>query len=66
MSPNRALDWGWKGAIHPDDLGKLMDAWQRLLDSGEPGEVEARMRRFDGEYHWFLFRAEFPKGAAAR
>ena len=62
MSPEQALDWGWKGAIHPDDLGKLMDAWQRLLDSGEPGEVEARMRRFDGEYHWFLFRAEPLKG----
>jgi PAS domain S-box-containing protein len=62
MSTEQALDWGWKGAIHPDDLGKLMGAWQRLLSSGEPGEVEARMRRFDGEYHWFLFRAEPVRG----
>ena len=49
MSSEQALDRGWQGAIHPDDLGKLMGAWQRWLCSGEPGEAEARMRRFDGE-----------------
>jgi PAS domain S-box-containing protein len=62
MSTEQALDSGWKGAIHPEDLGNLMGAWERLLSSGEPGEVEARMRRFDGEYHWFLFRAEPVQG----
>jgi PAS domain S-box-containing protein len=62
QSMEHALDWGWKGAIHPEDLGKLMGAWQRLLCSGEPGDVEARMRRFDGVYHWFLFRAEPVRG----
>ena len=34
-----------------------MDTWLRLLAAGEPGEEEARLRRFDGEYRWFLFRA---------
>ncbi len=34
-----------------------MDYWRRLLASGEVGETEARLRRFDGEYRWFLFRA---------
>lgn len=34
-----------------------MDTWLTLLASGEPGEEEARVRRFDGEYRWFLFRA---------
>ncbi len=57
LSPQEALGWGWKYSIHPDDLGKLMDTWLRLLASGEPGEEEARLRRFDGEYRWFLFRA---------
>jgi formate hydrogenlyase transcriptional activator len=52
-----ALDWGWKAPIHPDDLGKLMDTWLGLLASGEPGEEEARLQHFDGEYRWFLFRA---------
>ena len=34
-----------------------MDTWLRLLATGAPGEFEGRLRRFDGEYRWFLFRA---------
>lgn len=36
----------------------MLLTWQRLLASGEPGELEARLRRHDGEYRWFLFRAD--------
>ena len=57
LSLEEALGWGWKVPVHPEDLGKLMDTWRGLLASGEPGEEEARLRRFDGEYRWFLFRA---------
>jgi PAS domain S-box-containing protein len=52
------LGWGWKAAIHPDDLAGLMTKWETLLNSGEPGESEARLRRSDGIYRWFLFRVE--------
>ena len=52
-----SLGWGWQAAIHRDDLGRLMDTWQRVLISEEPGQEEARLRRFDGEHRWFLFRA---------
>ncbi|MCU1262826.1 MAG: sigma54 specific transcriptional regulator, Fis family, partial [Bryobacterales bacterium] len=58
LSAEKALDWGWAVALHPEDRGRLMDYWRRLLASGETGEIEARLRRFDGEYRWFLFRAE--------
>jgi PAS domain S-box-containing protein len=58
LSIEAARDWGWKAAIHPEDLPRLLDAWQKLLASGEPGELEARLRRFDGVYRWFLFRLE--------
>jgi len=34
-----------------------MATWLGLLASGGPGQEEARLRRFDGEYRWFLFRA---------
>ena len=44
--------------IHPDDLEKLMDRSFKFIASEKPGEVEARMRRFDGGYRWFLVRAE--------
>src|SRR6266581_231134 len=57
LSMEASLDWGWKVAIHPDDLEKLMNTWLRLLASGEPGDEEARLRGSDGQYRWFLFRA---------
>ncbi len=57
LSMEASVDWGWKVAIHPDDLEKLMETWLGLLASGEPGDEEARLRAFDGTYRWFLFRA---------
>lgn len=47
---------GWTVAVHPDDLGALIAAWQSMMGAGKAGEVEGRLRRFDGEYRWFLFR----------
>jgi formate hydrogenlyase transcriptional activator len=58
LSVEEGLGWGWKTAIHPDDLGRLTGQWQTLLAKGEPGESEARLRRSDGLYRWFLFRVE--------
>src|SRR6202790_3867347 len=50
---------GWQVAFHPEDLVKVLDKWQAVAASGEPAEIEieARRRRFDGEYRWFLIRA---------
>ncbi len=56
LSPEEAHGWGWSAAFHPDDLPSLMKRWQALLLAGEPGEIEARLRRHDGEYRWFLIR----------
>ena len=30
--------------------------WRRVLEAGQPEEAEARFRRFDGEYRWYLIR----------
>src|ERR1700730_15288519 len=57
LSTEQARDWGWTVALHPDDLNRLVDYWQSVLASGKPGEMEGRLRRFDGVYRWFLFRA---------
>jgi PAS domain S-box-containing protein len=57
LSPEQARDWGWTVALHSDDLNRLVDYWRSVLASGEPGEIEGRLRRFDGVYRWFLFRA---------
>jgi PAS domain S-box-containing protein len=58
LSQEDARGWGWRRPIHPADLEKLMKTWRAILASGKAGEEEARLRRFDGEYRWFLFRAE--------
>jgi len=57
LSMEQALGWGWKVTIHPDDQGTLMDAWLGILASEEQGQAEARIRRFDGAYRWFLLCA---------
>jgi formate hydrogenlyase transcriptional activator len=57
LSMEEAVGWGWQASIHSEDLGKTMETWLRVIASEEPGEEEARLRRFDGEYRWFLFRA---------
>jgi len=56
FASEEGLDWGWKRVVHPGDADHLTDYWRSVLASGEPGEFEARLRRFDGEYRWFLFR----------
>src|SRR5438445_11307328 len=58
LSAGEGLGWGWKTAVHPDDLQQLTAEWESILTKGEPGESEARMRRADGAYRWFLFRVE--------
>ena len=58
LSPEEARSLGWKAAIHADDLETMMSKGQALLASGQTGEIEARLRRRDGEYRRFLIRAE--------
>ena len=57
LTAEQAQSWGWTVAVHPDDLYVLVDYWRTLVASGQSGEIEGRLRRFDGVYRWFLFRA---------
>src|SRR6202795_4088214 len=58
LSPQEARGRGWRVAIHPEDLQKVLDTFRALRASREPGELEHRLRRHDGGYRWFLFRIE--------
>jgi formate hydrogenlyase transcriptional activator len=58
LSPEEARGRGWRVAVHPEDLQKVLDTFRALQVSGEPREIEHRLRRHDGEYRWFLFRIE--------
>jgi PAS domain S-box-containing protein len=57
VSMEDALGAGWEAAIHPDDVDALMQYWRGPLESGQPGQYEARFRRFDGTYRWLLSKA---------
>ena len=50
--------WHWKLYIHSDDLDRAAAAWEQSLATGEPYDVEYRVRRgSDGSYRWFMARA---------
>ena len=58
LPAERALQYGIAHAVHPDDLANLSEALRSIWTFGTDGEAEARLRRFDGEYRWFLFRTQ--------
>jgi PAS domain S-box-containing protein len=53
---DEAHGWEWQAAVNPDDLAGLIERWRSIVASGDTGEMEARVRRFDGQYRWFLIR----------
>jgi len=56
LTQEQGKGWGWKVVVHPDDLDRLVREWLALLNDPKPGELETRIRRYDGEYRWFLIR----------
>ena len=48
---------GWNGMFHAEDQDRAWDRWQHSLATGEPYEIEYRLRRHDGVYRWTLGRA---------
>ena len=47
----------WAAQVHPDDLPHAGATWRHSLATGEPYQVEFRLRRADGAYRWHLARA---------
>ena len=57
LSLQEAQGAGWATVLHPDDAAHHLESWQKSVSTGIPLETEARFRRPDGEYRWFLTRA---------
>ncbi len=66
LTAEEAQGWGWTAAIHPDDRDRQIATWSEILASGMPGELEARLRRADGEYRWLLYRGRPLRDAGGR
>ena len=47
----------WHEIIHPDDLEGCLAKWTSALQTGDPYDVEYRLRGKDGGFRWFLGRA---------
>ncbi|HEX8388023.1 MAG TPA: PAS domain-containing protein [Sphingomonas sp.] len=47
----------WNGMFHPEDQERAWSLWRRSLETGEPYEVEYRLRHRSGRYRWVLGRA---------
>src|SRR5258708_2620551 len=48
--------WSTSDAVHPDDLPQAVAAWRHSVETGEPYDVDHRLRRVDGAYRWFHSR----------
>ena len=47
---------GWSSIVHRDDLGRYVSEWHSALATGEPTEIEARVRTAQSDYRWMLVR----------
>jgi PAS domain S-box-containing protein len=56
--PHGSTDGGaWNGMFHPEDRDAAWAAWRHSLATGEPYEIEYRLRHHSGGYRWVLGRA---------
>ncbi|MCA9070056.1 MAG: PAS domain S-box protein, partial [Planctomycetaceae bacterium] len=56
----------WYQVLHPDEVEQSLSIWNESLRNGTPYEIEYRYRRHDGEYRWFLARANPVRDADGR
>jgi PAS domain S-box-containing protein len=66
LTPDDVQVHGWKTAIHPDDLPVAQAHWDAAFAARAPTEVEARLRRFNGEYRRFSIKTCPVNGADGR
>lgn len=57
MSPGSTDGEGWAGMFHPADVPLAEERWRQSLRTGEPYEVEYRLRHRSGDYRWTIGRA---------
>ena len=49
-----ALGHRWTEALHPDEVERCRDVYEKAFDRREPFQVEHRLRHHDGEYRWVV------------
>ncbi len=57
QTPEEYQGFGWVDAVHPDDAGPTLLAWNAAVARGGPYTFEHRVRRHDGAWRDFAVRA---------
>jgi PAS domain S-box-containing protein len=65
-SKEELKEWSTNDTLHPEDRSRSVALFAGLITSGLPSDWEARVRRFDGVYRWFQFRALPLRDSAGR
>ena len=64
LTLEESLGHGWNPPFHPEDRSRAAARWEQATSTGEPYEIEYRLRRSDGIYRWMLGRASPLRDAA--
>ncbi|XWK86885.1 MAG: PAS domain S-box protein [Phormidium sp.] len=56
LSEAESIGLAAASTIHPDERDRTLEQWSQCLSTGEPFEIEYRIRRWDGVYRWFISR----------
>jgi PAS domain S-box-containing protein len=46
----------WAPLLHKDDVELVLTSWKHSVTTGDPFDLEERIRGADGSYHWFHAR----------
>src|SRR5216684_744392 len=52
------VGFGWANVLLPQDVERTKNAWLHSIETGEPCDVDQRVRRFDNIYRWFRTNAQ--------
>jgi PAS domain S-box-containing protein len=62
LTIEETLDEGWLKALHPEDIPSTVARWSAALESGSPVDVEYRIGKGDGVWHWVRARGAPRRG----
>jgi PAS domain S-box-containing protein len=57
LTMDQETGWQWAERLHPEDKDRVLTSWRHSVATGDPYQVEYRLRRHDGQYRWILSRA---------
>jgi PAS domain S-box-containing protein len=57
---------GWAQLFHPEDQERITEQWRHSLETGEPYEIEYRLRHHSGQWRWVLGRAHAVRDEAGQ